>query len=349
MARLPKIEEPKFVGEMTNINLMNALNWYHQNFENKDAQQFILEYAKKNKIPGRIDTSGSYLTLGWTCRLLSNGNIIGEKGTLFVTNQLKQVLVADVPVATAVVDTSTPTISIQERLREKIGEIAGELEGAIDEYIESDFKIEKSPMALMQEKAKGMHANKLIEIFRKRRVQFDEVLNTDDKQLKEGYSNFTKPQLKKLIAYCDNIILDAMKIAGEAKINRKPRKVKKKTPEQLVSKMLYLDKFDELNLQSIPAKQIVGATQLWVYNVKNRKLGVYFAEDAGGFTVKGSVLLNYSESKSVQRSLRKPAEVLPEALKGGKIVLRNLLGKLSTKESLLSGRINKDTILLRVL
>jgi len=348
MARLPKIEEPKFVGEMTNINLMNALNWYHQNFENKDAQNFILEYAKKNKIPGRIDTSGSYLTLGWICRLLTNGNNIGEKGNLFITNQLKQVLVSEVQAPIVVAET-VPTISIQERLREKIGEIAGELEGAIDEYIESDFKIEKSPMALMQEKAKGMHATKLIEIFRKRRVEFDEVLNTDDKQIKEGYSNFTRPQLKKLIAYCDSIILDAMKIAGEAKINRKPRKVKKKTPEQLVSKMLYLDKFDELKLQSIPAKQIIGATQLWVYNTKYKKLGVYIAEDAGGFTVKGSCLLNYSESKSVQKAIRKPAEVLPEAMKAGKIVLRNLLGKLTTKESLLGGRINRDTILLRVL
>jgi len=348
MARLPKIEEPKFVGEMSNINLMNALNWYHQNFENKDAQNFILEYAKKNKIPGRIDTSGSYLTLGWICRLLTNGNNIGEKGNLFITNQLKQVLVAEVQAPTVVTET-VPTISIQERLREKIGEIAGELEGAIDEYIESDFKIEKSPMALMQEKAKGMHAAKLIEIFRKRRIEFDEVLNTDDKQIKEGYSNFTRPQLKKLIAYCDSIILDAMKIAGEAKINRKPRKVKKKTPEQLVSKMLYLDKFDELKLQSIPAKQIIGATQLWVYNTKYKKLGAYIAEDAGGFTVKGSCLLNYSESKSVQKAIRKPAEVLPEAMKAGKIVLRNLLGKLTTKESLLGGRINRDTILLRVL
>jgi len=348
MARLPKIEEPKFVGEMSNINFMNALNWYHQNFENKDAQNFILEYAKKNKISGRINTSGSYLTLGWICRLLTNGNNIGEKGNLFITNQLKQVLVAEVQAPTVVTET-VPTISIQERLREKIGEIAGELEGAIDEYIESDFKIEKSPMALMQEKAKGMHAAKLIEIFRKRRIEFDEVLNTDDKQIKEGYSNFTRPQLKKLIAYCDSIILDAMKIAGEAKINRKPRKVKKKTPEQLVSKMLYLDKFDELKLQSIPAKQIIGATQLWVYNTKYKKLGVYIAEDAGGFTVKGSCLLNYSESKSVQKAIRKPAEILPEAMKAGKIVLRNLLGKLTTKESLLGGRINRDTILLRVL
>jgi len=110
-----------------------------------------------------------------------------------------------------------------------------------------------------------------------------------------------------------------------------------------------LDKFDELKLQSIPAKQIIGATQLWVYNTKYKKLGAYIAEDAGGFTVKGSCLLNYSESKSVQKAIRKPAEVLPEAMKAGKIVLRNLLGKLTTKESLLGGRINRDTILLRVL
>ena len=348
MARLPRIEEPKFDGVMTNIQLMNSLNWYHQTMENKDAVKYIQEYAKKNKIPGRIDTSKSYLTLGWLCRLVMNGNDVGKSGTDFIKAHMKSVLsaVEDVPVA--VVDT-TPTVSIQDRMKEKVGEIAVDLEAALDDYVTSDFKTMPAPMSIMHDRAKGMHAQKLVEHFKKRRVEFDEVLNTDDKDLREGYSNFTKPQLKKLIAFCDTVITDALKIAGEAKVNRKKPKRKQKTPDQLVSKMFFCKEDETFKLKSIAPRDIIGALQLWVFNVKTKKLGVYHAEDAGGLSVKGSSLLNYSETKSIHKTIRKPNEVVPSVLSGGKLVLKGILGKISTKESELSGRINADTILLRAI
>jgi hypothetical protein len=348
MARLPRIEEPKFDGVMTNIELMNSLNWYHQTMENKDAVKYIQEYAKKNKIPGRVDTSKSYLTLGWLCRLVMNGNDVGKSGTDFIKAHMKSVLsaVEDVPVA--VVD-ATPTVSIQDRMKEKVGEIAVDLEAALDDYVTSDFKTMPAPMSIMHDRAKGMHAQKLVEHFKKRRVEFDEVLNTDDKDLREGYSNFTKPQLKKLIAFCDTVITDALKIAGEAKVNRKKPKRKQKTPDQLVSKLIFCKEDDTYKVKSVAPRDIIGALQLWVFNVKTRKLGVYHAEDAGGLSVKGSSLLNYSESKSIQKILRKPDATIPTVLKGGKVVMKNLLGEIASKDSPLSGRINADTILLRVL
>jgi len=346
MARLPRIVEPKFEGAMTTLQLVNALNWYHENQESKDAQRFLTEYAKKNKIPGRVDTSKSYLTLAWLCRLVSNGNDVGSVALKKIKTELPTLFEKEQ--AEVIVD-STPTPSIQERMREKVAEIAGELEGSIDDYITEGFKDARSPLALMQDRAKGMHATKIIEIFKKRRSEFDEVLHTTDKELKEAYSQFNKTQLKKLIAYCDLIITDAMKIAGEAKATRKPRKRKQKTPEQLTAKLQYCSTSDEYKVPSIKPREIIGAMQLWVFNVKTKKIGVYHAEDASGLSVKGSSLIGYSEIKSVAKTARKPFEALTSVTKGGKIVLKNLLSSLTTKESALNGRINKDTILLRVL
>jgi hypothetical protein len=48
--------------------------------------------------------------------------------------------------------------------------------------------------------------------------------------IKEAYSNFTKTQLKKLIAYCDQVIVDGMKLAGEAVKTRKPESAKQSLP-----------------------------------------------------------------------------------------------------------------------
>ena len=343
-ARVRIDDEPRFTEPMTKLDLMHTLNWYHQNKESRDALNYINLYTKKNKIQGKIDTSNGILTVGWLCRLVLNGNDIGDKGRAYIKKNL--FFIDDTPAPVVVVDKGP---SIQDRLNEKISEIAGDLEGAIDEVVTSKFNTMPSPFAIMQDRAKGMHANKLVDIFKKRRSEFDDVLNTKDADVREGYSNFTKPQLKKLVAYCDTIITDAMKIAGEAKINRKPRKRKAKTPDQLVSKVQYCEKFDDLKLVSIKPKDIIGAMQLWVFNTKTRKLGVYHADDAGGFSVKGTTITNYTESKSISKTVRKPDQTLPELLKAGKIALRNVLAGIATKESLLNGRINSDIVLLRVL
>jgi hypothetical protein len=89
--------------------------------------------------------------------------------------------------------------------------------------------------------------------------------------------------------------------------------------------------------------------QLWVYNIKTRKLGVYHADDAGGFSVKGSSITNFTEAKSIQKKLRKPEVILSEIASGGKVFLRNVIESVRAVESKLSGRINSDTILLRVI
>jgi hypothetical protein len=75
---------------------------------------------------------------------------------------------------------------------------------------------------------------------------------------------------------------------------------------------------------------------------------MYQASDAGGLSVKGSSIVNFSEEKSIQKKLRKPEVTLPEVLSGGKVYLRNALGNIRAVESALSGRLNDDTILLRV-
>ena len=241
-----------------------------------------------------------------------------------------------------------PVITIQDRIREKVSECVGELEGQIDELVESAFKANVSPYAIMHTlDIKGVHANRVIDAFKIKRQEFDEVMNTDDKELKEGYSNFKKIELKKLVAYCDQVIMDGLKIAGAATKSRKPRKRKEKTPDQLVAKMKLCVEFAELNLKSVKPREIIGAMSLWVYNTKTRKLGCYHAEDAGGFSVKGTSLTNFNETKSVQKKLRKPEVTLPEVLNGGKVYLRNAMDNIRAVESALTGRINDDTILVR--
>ena len=341
-------QEPKFSGEMSKMDLIKALNWYNQNRAEKDSYKYAAEFMKKkHKVSVASLIDGAALTFGFCCRIVQNGGTLPDNNQAWFNSTVQDYIQKSKETKIKVVDSPTkPVANIQQRMTEKVNEIAGDLEGAIDDYMDSGYKRAPSPYAIMQDRAKGMHANRLVEIFKARRSEYAEVLGTTDPELKEGYRNHSKSDLKKLVAYCDQIITDALKIAGDSVKTRKPRKRKVKTADQVVSKMKYLDKYEKYT--SVDPKQIIGAMALWVYNVKTRKLGCYIADNAVGLAVKGSSLLNYTESKSVQKKLRKPEVTLKEALNGGKVVMRNLLGNIRAVESPLSGRINKDTILLRV-
>lgn len=335
-------------GICTQTNVSVTLNWYSNNRDTKDSQKYISDYFKKNKL--KLDTNKSDKlpnTLGWLCRMVSRGFAFDDATKKTFDGKIE--FIKDVTgVKTQTKETSN-VISIQDRITQKVNEIAGELEYSIDELIQSQFKKVPSPLAIMQDKVKAVHASKLVDMFKKDRAEIQEVLDTDDEQLQEGYRNYSKLQLRKLVSYYDQIINDAIKLSDDSKKSRKPRKRKTKTPEQLVAKIKILAEDKELKLKSEDAKKIIGATQLWVFNTKTRKLGVYHADDASGLSVKGSSIVNYSEHKSVCKTLRKPETILPDVVKGGKVFLRNVIESINAKEKNLTGRLNSDTILVKII
>lgn len=345
-ALLSNNKEPKFSGELSQTQLTQALSWYAQNRDSKDAIKYASEYFKKKlKIQAPDGLKSQSSTFGFICRIVSLGGVLGGSNDTWFNETIKKL-----QKETSVIKTTTATVvSIQDHIKRKASDCIGELEGQIDDLIISEFKSNVSPYATMTGMdVKAAHTKFIIEHFKTRRVEYDNVLTTDDDDVKEAYSNFTKSQLKKLIAYCDQVIVDGMKLAGEAIKTRKPRKRKAKSADQLIAKLNYAKDFAELKLTSVDPKTIIGASSLWVYNTKTRKLGVYHALDASGLNIKGSTIQNFAESKSISKTLRKPAVTLPEVLKAGKVALRNVLNDIRAAESTLTGRINTDTILLRV-
>jgi hypothetical protein len=342
--------EPKFDRELSKIELMSTLNWYTQNKDTKDAVKYANDYFKKNHKLNVDSVIKNYsTTFGFVCRILNNGGSVNEKELIWFNEtiiKIKEDLAK--PKVDVVVDDKPVQPNIQDRIREKASECIGELEGLLDEYIISKFTSNPKPYGIMHTlNIKGVHTNRILEHWKRIRAEYDNALTTEDELIKEGYSNFSKTEIKKIVGFCDSVITDAMKVVSEANKTRKPRQRKQKSPEQLVSKLKYLDKHEELVSEN--PKDIIGALQLWVYNTKSRKLGCYNAEDASGLSVKGSSIISFNESKSTQKKLRKPEVTLPEVLKGGKVYLRTALDDIKAVSATLNGRLNTDTILLRII
>jgi hypothetical protein len=342
--------EPKFDRELSKIELMATLNWYTQNKDTRDAVKYANDYFRKNYKLNVENVIKEYpTTFGFVCRILNNGGIINEKDNTWFNETILKIKndLANYKVE-VVVDDKPVMPNIQDRIKEKASECIGELEGLLDEYILSKFTSNPKPYGVMHTlNIKGVHTNRILEHWKRIRAEYDTVLTTEDELIKEGYSNFSKTEIKKIVGFCDSIITDCMKVVDEANKSRKPRQRKQKTPEQLVSKLKYLDKHEALVSEN--SKDIIGAIQLWVYNTKSRKLGCYNADDASGLSVKGSSIIGFNESKSTQKKLRKPEVTLPEILKGGKVYLRTALDDIKAVPATLNGRLNTDTILLRII
>ena len=271
--------EPTWDGE-TQPSLVRAFNWYNYSFGRKDAKNFVLEYAKAVGRPKdelatlkSINESKVQLQVGWLARMFVVGYKPDEKTKNFFASKYKELLTEakKTPVVEAVAEDAPaqPVVSIQQRIRDKASEEAGDIEGIIDDFIlagcknpadmENYFRTKKLSSVVMK---------RLCEIFIPRSEQIAEVLEAKDKQLVEGYSNFTKVQLRKLKEMYDAVVAAANKASVENKPVRKTKAKKEKPANIVAAKVQYLPEFAELNLKSIAPAKVVGALQAWVYNTK---------------------------------------------------------------------------------
>jgi len=342
-------------------DLLVALNYYNSNHDDKDKKKwFISHYAKiDKKIAASLLKVDDYhfRHAGILARLIDLGSVLQEKEQTFLNERI-EFLVSQVNVRQKSQDKADKkladaakaalpanVISIQQRMEDKAHELAGEIEGAIDDFVLNDCKSDFSTKNyLLANQVAGPIAKRIGELFQGTSKELREALEGDDAQLVEGYSNFTKRELKRFAEFVDGIISDCNQMVQTAKANRAPRKTKPVNPVKLASKMKYLKEFAELNLKSIQPSNCVGATEVWFYNTKYRRVGVYKAE-SGSLSVKGTTIIGFDIKESKQFTLRKPEEFF-KGLSLGKRALGAAIKSLTTKPSQPNGRINEETIIL---
>ena len=250
------------------------------------------------------------------------------------------------------VKSSTPTISIQERVREASYKMTEEIENALYAFNKNpdvfDPKAFKVLNLLKAVEAKAAHARIIKEFYNKQLVELLEVPGTKDEQLKEGYGHLSKANLKKITNFYQEVVSACDMLAQEAKVNRAPRAKKPTDKSKVVAKLKYLKTFEPLKLVSVSPTDIIGAKELWVYNIKTRKLGKYVAAEYQDLGVKGTTLTGFSEDQSICKTLRKPEEKLKEFKSAGKVQLRKFLDEINATDTKMNGRINEETMLLKV-
>ena len=240
-----------------------------------------------------------------------------------------------------------PKISIQDRLQGKVEDFISAVEGQADDFVDSGYKMKYDPYNHMLEVGcKAAHARKMRPFYVDCYNELVDVYNNDDEYYVEAWSHLKPKYHKKMMDFYGIIVDDLDRIIKNSTAQRKPRKKKTLSATRLVKTLKYQQEFTDLKLVSVNPEKIIGTNELWVYNTRYKTLGVYHAVNSvRGLSVKGCTIQHFDEDTSIQKTARKPEEVLKVLNKRS---LKKQLNNMKTKEQTMTGRINAQTILLGV-
>jgi len=338
--------------------LSAAFSWYNYFYGKKDAREMLVAYlehhgrkADVRALKG-VPDSAVRLTTAWLCRMSMVGLELTDTEQVRLEGYIQEILKAREP-EVAVVE-AVPVVvkpNIQDRLREKVSECAGELDGMFDEFVVNGAKMsaDYKPITVIR----GLNVapqmiSDIANLWKHKLAEFETVIEGKDAQLVEGYSHLSKIQMRNLVKFCEAVINDCGAYVQIKKVERKPRKVKSVPPEKRAAKFKVLMDFAELKLKGLPAASLVDKAEAWLYDTKKRKL-IHLVADSHtqAFTVKSNSIIGFSTIETMQKTVRKPADVVKAVQAAGKPAARKIYKDLTTTETPFNGRGTENLMVLK--
>lgn len=180
-------------------------------------------------------------------------------------------------------------------------------------------------------------------------LDYEDAYHKRCDQAVEGYSHLKRSTLNYRIKACKAMLEDLERIRSATKASRNVKVKSVKAVDKQVAKMQYKKEDNDFKIVSINPIQIPTKTRLYTFNTKSKMVTEYVTDSTNGFEISGSTIKNFTKGLSRTVCLRKPLDLLPVFLQKTPKQIDDTWNDLKTKTKLPNGRINKDTILLRVL
>ena len=341
-------------------HMRKSFYYYNYYYNQKDCKKYVIEWLKKTaeftkeeiKAYERSPDRATEMTVCSLIMAHRQGMPLLPEHIAYIDTAIERAIgLAEEEVVEVAVEEKPKAYvpTIQDRLNEKTSETIGELEGHYDEFITNPKYQFKPYDFLVANNVPQSQLTKYEVLFQARFDELKGAYEKIDEQLVEGYSHMKAAEFKRVFAFIDQILNDIIQYRGVKKATKKVRAPRSVSKEKVVSKLKYSKEDKTLKLVSINPADIIGAQELWVYNTKTRKLGKYVADSIQGpLNVKGTTITGFDQFKSVTKTLRKPDEKLREFAKASKVQLRKFIEDIKATETKLNGRINAETVLLRV-
>jgi len=353
-------EEPYFPlqpdSDGRKLALTNSFTWYNRFYGKKDARELLCQYLDSHeriadaKHLRKVHESEYIMTLCWLARMSLRGLELNEHEELTLQNEISRLLkLIHKPEVIEKEPSNRP--NVQEIMREKALEAAGELESIFDEWITNGKVTQKTVDIVAKFNVMPQHIPLIVEIWKRKQEEFDEVAEGNDEQLNEAYSYLGKVKLRNTLKFIEQVLGDLNSYISIKKASKAPRKRKAVPIEKIVAKLKYLKEFkdpvNKLELISVHPTKLHGASEAWVYDTAKRKVHHYIADEySKSFTVKGNTILGFDNNASEIKTLRKPGEQIKE-LMGSKPAARKYFKEIKAVATAPNGRFNENMIILK--
>lgn len=242
--------------------------------------------------------------------------------------------------------------AVVKPIRRELDIMIGAVDDVIDKFMEGNKVATPGQLTttckLNKEESLSVYqeyANILDEFKELQRVRKLKNRSDWDEQLIEGYRHVSKPNMDKLVLWLDEFL---QIMVAQQQRKTPVRRKKPQDPRKIVARLRYLQADKSLNIASVNPVDILGSTEVWVYDTKRRRLGLYMSKNPGGLHVKGTSITGYDESLSYEKTLRKPEEQLAIITKKSKKAIHEVVGKIRGKQMKVKTRINPNMLLLKV-
>ena len=215
--------------------------------------------------------------------------------------------------------------TIQERMRQKAFTALDIVEFEIDKLMDK----KTSSFSMLKYLKQLGYSGRVVAYMKGCTETTQYELKNEEKceQLEEAYSFLTPKQKEKVIKKLQQIEDDIVQFCNEYK---PVRKVRIKTPAQLVKKLPYKQKFTKY--ESINPEEIIRARMLFVYNTTSKKLTKF---EGQGLSVRGSRITGYDvcEEKTLT-----DLSLLDRLVSGGNIIAQKFMDEIPRS------KLKKETI-----
>ena len=350
-------------------NYKVAKDFFHFDVDKKEYVPIIRQYVKKfydkktaTYILKNSDASMAFSHIACYCHYMNNDKTdqVPEDSHTWMSGRFGALaekgesIVEEVKAVEATKPKNAYVPSIQERIKEASGNIIAEIEEVVDDFIDNPNTFKGlDPVKLFRKlnvnQAHARHIRAFYEGAYAEYAMLQQPAREQDEDLREGYAHLDKAAVKRAITLFGGILGACDLISAESKATRKTRTPKPKSADKLVAKMKYCKTDEKYKVASVNPVDIIDASEVWVFNVKTRKIGKYVAEEHATLQVKGTTLQFFDEKQSIAKTLRKPEQQLSDFNKSGKVQLRKFLENIKGVETKMNGRFNADTVILKAL
>lgn len=304
-----------------NIEMLRGFNWHNSYASKSDCHKYIEQWISQRRVDlkkhlpawKKVREHNIIPTYPIMARMQLQGFPLSKDHEMRIVMSVIHTLALSLDDA----ERMTPRVSVQDRMREQLGPFLAKIKSIARGTESADDFI---GIISLETECKAPHYKLL-------RKEID------------GYIEKSGKNADELVRAREIVVKRIEQQTATRIVRRKPMDKKK-----AVKKLKYLERCPNLSIPSISPTEILGATKVWVFDTKNRRLHKFISEFPSGLYVTGTTICGLGEA-SRSKIIRSPETTLKDLVRSRS--WDKHFEAVTTKETVPVGRMNAACLLLK--